>query len=185
MTAKASEFEDVALPHLDSVFRAAVVLSGKGDLAEDLAQETFLKAWRQFGSFRPGSNCRAWLLKILRNTWIDQLRHRKVAGPPLPIEQAVVAETPPPEETRWSNAQDILENFSDEQVIDALRLLPADQRLALFLVDVEEAPHEEAAEILGVPVGTVKSRTSRARAALKKALMAHAKDLGFVGRAKR
>lgn len=184
MTGKANDFESVALPFLDNVFRAAVVLCGKSDLADDLTQQTFLKAWREFASFRPGSNCRAWLLKILRNTWIDQLRHLKVVGPTVAIEEALVAEPDKPDQTAWTNAKDLLENFSDAQVIAALRELPEEQRLALYLVDVEEMPHEEAAKVLDVAVGTMKSRTSRARAVLRQKLMDHAKDLGFVGRVK-
>ncbi|MCY2930373.1 MAG: sigma-70 family RNA polymerase sigma factor [Planctomycetota bacterium] len=180
----ADDFERIALPYLDNVYRAAMVLSGKGDRADDLTQQTFLKALSQFGSFRRGSNCRAWLLKILRNTWIDGLRHLKVAGTIVPIEEAVLAGPPEPEETRWSNADDLLENFSDEQVIDALRQLPEEQRLALYLVDVEELPHDEVAGIVGVAPGTIKSRTSRARAALKEVLREHAKDLGFPARTK-
>lgn len=182
--AEADEFQRVALPFLDNVYRAAMVLSGKGDRADDLTQQTFLKALSRFGSFRRGSNCRAWLLKILRNTWIDGLRHLKVAGPAVPIEEAILAGKPESEETRWSNADDILENFSDEQVIDALRQLPDEQRLALYLVDVEELPHDEVADIVGVAPGTIKSRTSRARAVLKSTLREHAKDLGFPARTK-
>ena len=182
--ADAGDFQSIALPYLDNVYRAAMALSGKSDRADDLTQQTFLKALAQFGSFRRGSNCRAWLLKILRNTWIDGLRHLKVAGVTVPIEEAAVAGETEPEETRWSNADDILENFSDEQVIDALRQLPDDQRLALYLVDVEELPHDEVAQIVGVAPGTIKSRTSRARAALKEILLAHARDLGFVARTK-
>ena len=182
--ADANDFERIALPYLDNVYRAALVLSGKGDRADDLAQQTFLKALSQFGSFRRGSNCRAWLLKILRNTWIDGLRHLKVAGPTVPVEEAALAGEPEPEGTTWSNADDVLDNFADEQVIAALRQLPGDQRLALFLVDVEGIPHDEAAEILGVAPGTIKSRTSRARAVLKNILIDHARDLGVVPRTK-
>jgi RNA polymerase sigma-70 factor (ECF subfamily) len=180
----ASEFERVALPCLDSVYRTAMVLSGKNDRADDLVQQTFLKALAQFGSFRRGSNCRAWLLKILRNTWIDGLRRLKVAGVTVPIEEAVVAGEPEPDQTKWSNVGDILENFSDEKVIEALRQLPADQRLALYLVDVEGMPHDEVADVLGVAGGTIKSRTSRARAQLRDKLADHARDLGFVSRTK-
>jgi len=82
----------------------------------------------------------------------------------------------------WSNAEDVLANFSDDEVRRALGELPDDQRLTLFLVDVEGLSQEEVAEITGVPAGTVKSRTSRARAALKERLMAWAKEMGLSGR---
>ena len=180
-----SDFETTAIPYLDNVFRTAFALCGRRDEAEDLVQATFLKAFGQFASFRPGTNCRAWLLRILRNNWIDRLRHRKVVGTELQIDQLPVEAPESDEETHWTNAQDILESFADEQIIEALNELPEAQRLVIFLVDVEEMPQEEVAEILEVAVGTVKSRASRARAKLKVRLMAHAADLGFDGRVKR
>ncbi len=74
------KFESIALPYLDTLYRAAVALCGREENAEDLVQATYLKALQRFELFRPGTNCRAWLLRILRNTWIDQLRHMKVVG---------------------------------------------------------------------------------------------------------
>ena len=179
-----SDFETTAIPYLDSVFRVAFALCGRRDEAEDLVQATFLKAFEQFASFRPGTNCKAWLLRILRNSWIDRLRHRKVVGTELQIDQLPVAAPVSGQETHWTNAQDILNNFADEQIIGALNELPEAQRLVVFLVDVEEMPLDQVAEILDVAVGTVKSRASRARAKLKTHLMAHAADLGFDGRVK-
>jgi RNA polymerase sigma-70 factor (ECF subfamily) len=179
-----SDFETTALPYLDNVFRTALALCGKRSQAEDLAQATFLKALGQFASYRRGTNCKAWLLRILRNSWIDHLRHNKVVGPELQIDQLPVAAGESLEETHWTNAEDILENFADEQIIEALHELPEAQRLVVFLVDVEQTPVVEVAEILEVPVGTVKSRASRARAKLKVLLMDHAADLGFDGRVK-
>ncbi|MFO8013643.1 MAG: sigma-70 family RNA polymerase sigma factor [Phycisphaerae bacterium] len=176
------DFEAAALPHLDAVYRAAYALCGNHAQAEDLAQATFLRAWKRFDSYRPGTNCRAWLLRILRNRWIDMLRHRGVTGPMAPLPEDLAAEEAGPVETSWSNAEDVLENFSDEQVIAALRELPDDQRLALFLLDVEGLTQEEAADVLDVAVGTVKSRTSRARRALHERLFGRARDLGWVER---
>ena len=179
-----NEFEKIALPHLNTVLRAAFALCGRQDQADDLAQTTALKAFERFGSFREGTSCRAWMLKIPRNTWIDSLRHRKVVGTVLAMDEALVSAPAEPETTTWSNATDVLENFSDEQVIKALEELPDDQRLALFLVDVEDMSHDDVAEVMEVAVGTVKSRTSRARAALRDSLRAHAEDLGLAGRMK-
>ena len=182
------DFEGLAVPHLSSVYRAALVFCGQEAVAQDLAQATFLKALERFGTFREGSNCKAWLFQILRNTWIDELRHRKVTGNPLPLEEALVAGPAKAgdedETTAWPDARDVLEKFSDPQVIKALAELPEPQRLVLFLVDVEQLNHDEAAEICGVAVGTIKSRTSRARATLRGRLWAHAKDLGLLGREK-
>ena len=162
--------------------KANGALCGRADKAEDLVQTTYVKALERFGSFEPGSNCRAWLLRILRNTWIDQLRHLKVAGPEVRIEENLVAAEQGQEETVWSDADDILENFSDERVIKALGELPEEQRLALFLVDVEDFSHEEVAEIMDVAIGTVKSRSGRARAVLRQRLLEHARELGFMRR---
>jgi len=174
-------FEKVALPHLDAVYRAAVALCGRRQKADDLVQETFLKAFERFASFQPGTNCKAWLLQILRNVWIDQLRRKKVAGQELPLAEQIIAERNHDNEIVWSNAEDLIENFSDEQVIKALSELPEDQRLTLFLIDVEQLSQKDVARITGVATGTVKSRTSRGRAALKERLASYAKKMGLMG----
>lgn len=176
------EFEETAVPHLDAVYRAAVALAGR-QMAEELVQRTFLKGLERFDTFRRGTNCRAWLLQILRNTWFDELRHRKVVGPTAQVEELpLAASEATAEETEWTDADDLLQNFSDEQVIEAMEELSAEQRLTLFLTDVEEMDQQTIAEIMGVAVGTIKSRASRAREALRHRLEAHARDLGFLGR---
>lgn len=181
LRSKPDSFEEGALPHLNAVYRAAVALCGRVQDAEDLVQATFLKAFERFESFEAGTNCKAWLMRILRNTWIDQLRRRKLTGQILPIAEDLIAETPPNCETVWSNPQDILENFSDEPVITALSQLPEDLRFTLFLIAVELLSQAEVAEITDVAVGTVKSRTSRARAGLRERLASYAREMGFVG----
>jgi RNA polymerase sigma-70 factor, ECF subfamily len=175
-----ASFEEVALPHMNVVFRTALALCGNAHQAEDLVQTTFVKALERFDSFRLGTNCKAWLCQIVRNLWIDQLRHKKVVGQELPVEEELLEEPARTNETAWSNAQDLLENFSDEQVIKALNQLPEDQRLTLFLIDVEQFSQEEVAKITEVAVGTVKSRTSRARKELKENLSAYAQDMGLL-----
>lgn len=174
-------FEQAALPHLDSVYRTAVALCGRSVEAEDLTQATFVRALERFDTFRPGTTCRAWLLQILRNLWIDRLRHKKVAGTAVPLDETLVVEGPGAEPTRWSDAEDLLENFSDDQVIRALKSLPQEQRLTLFLVDVEQLNLQEVAEITGVAEGTVKSRASRARTELRTRLASHAREMGYTG----
>lgn len=180
MPGQTDNFEEVALPHLNAVYRAAVALCGRPSDADDLVQATLLKAFERFDSFQAGTNCKAWLLKILRNIWIDQLRRQKVRGTVLPIAEEIIAQAPPRDETVWSNPQDLLDNFSDEQVINALSKLPEDQRFTLFLIDVEQLSQEEVAEITRVAVGTVKSRTSRARGNLKEKLTSYARQTGFI-----
>ena len=177
-----SEFETTVMPHLGAVYRAARALCGMEEQTEDLVQATYLKALERFELFQAGTNCKAWLMKILRNTWIDELRHRQVVGPEISVDEVPLAQPARQKETVWSNAGDVLDNFEDEDVIAALKQLHEDQRLTLFLVDIEQLPHEEVAQIMDVAVGTVKSRSSRARSALKERLFAHAKDLGLVER---
>jgi len=180
--AETDDFERLTLPHLDAVYRAALALTGREEDARELVQTTYLKALRRFESFRPGTNCKAWLLAIMRHTRIDQLRHDQVVGRQVSIEEQRLAAPEQPEETAWSNPVDLLENFADEQIIRALGELPEQHRLTLYLVDVEQLSQEEVAEITGVAVGTVKSRTSRARALLRQRLLSHARDLGLVDR---
>ncbi len=177
------QFEEIAVPYTDAVYRAAIALTGGNrERAEDLVQVTFLKAMERFRSFEAGTNIRAWLLRILRNTWIDELRHRRVAGPEVPVDEHLLGSPEVNPETAWSNAEDLLDNFADHEVIEALSELPEDQRMTLYLSDVEGLSQEDVAEVMDVPVGTVKSRTFRARAALKERLEAYARDLGFLGR---
>ena len=174
-----SEFEAVAMIHLDAVYKTAIALCGHKDLAEDLTQTTLLKAYENFSSFKKDTNCRAWLIRILRNTWIDHLRRQRFQ--PQQLEDDITAEKPAAAETSWTNARDMLDNFSDEQVIKALNKLPDDQRLTLYLVDVEGLSHDDVAQIMEIAVGTVKSRTSRARAELKDILASYAQQMRLTG----
>jgi len=172
------DFEETAMVHLNAIYRTAMAMCSPTDVAEDMVQITFAKAFESFGSFKQGTNCKAWLMRILRNTWIDFLRSRRAESGQVSLEEDLAAKDSSGE-TVWSNAQDLLENFSDEQVIGALQRLPDEQRLTLFLVDVEQLSQEEVAEITDVPVGTVKSRTGRARSALKTCLAKYAKDMNY------
>ena len=126
----------------------------------------------------------------MRNTWLDKLRHRKIAGPQLTIEEHLL---PAPVEVTTADEDGgagygagdfgaMLERFSDATVIGTLLELPEMQRMALFLSDVEGMSQDEVAEVLGVAVGTVKSRISRARAALREKLENYARDMGFLER---
>jgi RNA polymerase sigma-70 factor (ECF subfamily) len=173
-------FEEIALPHFNSVYRAAVVLCKNRDTAEDLTQATFLRAFERFDKFRKGTNCKAWLLSIMRNMWIDRIRHESSVGQFLPLNEDMVADEKQ-DEIKYTDSTDLLANFSDEEIIKALKNLPDEQRFALFLTDVEQLSQKEAAEIMNIAIGTVKSRTSRARAELKKKLYSHAKKMGFTG----
>ncbi len=181
MKTSSESFEEIALPHLNAVYRAAVAICGRQGEAEDLVQDAFIKAFERFELFEKGTNCKAWLFQILRNTWIDRLRHQKIAGLTLPLEEEIVDRASGDGELKWSNAEDLIENFSDEQIIKALGELPEDQRLTLFLTDVEQLSQKEVAKMTGVAVGTVKSRASRARSELKNKLSSYAKQMGLIG----
>ncbi len=177
-------FEAVALVHLPSVYRAASVLAGEGSEAEDLVQDTFLRAYERFGSFRQGTNCRAWLLTILRHLAVDRYRASRRNPRPVPeevLEDAVEdaggpGDAPPPvigDETAFFDL------FGDE-VTRMLRALPREARLALLLCDVEGLAYADIAGILGCPVGTVRSRIARARGALRERLGEYARSMGYL-----
>ncbi len=175
-------FEQQALPHLDAIFKAAFGLCGTKATADDLVQTTFCKAWEQFESFAPGTNCKGWLLRILRNAWIDRKRHKSQGETLVSTEEF---DELPEKQTKPDlppDAGSFLEAFADDQVIQALLELPAEWRFTLYLADVEGMSREEIAEITEVPVGTVKSRTARARAELHAKLADYARDMGITER---
>jgi RNA polymerase sigma-70 factor, ECF subfamily len=178
------DFASIAMPHIEAVYRAAIALARRREDAEELVQMTYVKALERFASFTPGTNCKAWLVQILRNTWIDELRHRKVVGPTVDIDERRLPAADPPqgEDGTAGNARDVLELIADDEVRRAMAELPEDQRLTLMLVDVEGLSQDEVATIMGVAAGTVKSRTSRARESLRLKLIDHARDLGLSGR---
>jgi RNA polymerase sigma-70 factor (ECF subfamily) len=167
------QFEAIALPHLDAVYTAALRLAGNSDDAKDLLQDTILRAYRFFYQFSPGSNCRAWLLTILYNNFRNNLR-RNSRQPAAPL--------------HYHSSDDIDNTFSDsapynpEEVAAQRRIgrhletafnaLPEEFREAVLLVDVQELSYAEVAGVLGVPVGTVKSRVSRARSMMRASLRA-------------
>ena len=158
------------------VLRTARILTGDAAEAEDLAQETMMKAFRSLASFGKGTDMKAWLMTILRNTWIDHLRSSAASAKNISLDHlpAEPPDTPDPgggDEAAWQNPEQVLEAFSDQQVIDALRQLPEEIRWTLLLVDVEQMDHQDAAKVLDVPVGTIKSRTHRGRAMLWQALL--------------
>lgn len=179
-------FDRVVRPHLAEVLRSALILTGKAHEAEDLAQETLLKAFRFIGRFEEGTDVRAWLMSILRNTRIDRLRLEAKRRHDVALEaMASEPEGPadaPVAEPAWHDPRAMLEAFSDAQVTEALQQLPEDIRWTLLLVDVQQLDLKEAAEVLDVPVGTVKSRTHRGRGMLRAALLPVAREMGLLKR---
>lgn len=169
--AATERFYTLIWPQMDVVLRAAQMLTRSTAEAEDLAQETLLKAFRAIDQFTPGTNLRAWLMTILRRTHVDRVRasaaRPTVSLDSLPVDPPTPATTGPDRPADWHDPEAMLQQFSDQAIIDALKELPDDMRWTLLLVDVEGLDLAEAAEVLGVAVGTVKSRSHRARAMLK------------------
>jgi len=178
-SAAGHSFDDEALPHLDALYRVALRLTGDAARAEDLVQDTMLKAYRSWRQYRPGTNAKGWLLTILRNTFINDYRRRKLE--PVAMDLEVVEphaifrdiETADPEGAFFSQ-------IVDEKVLQAIDALPPEFREVLVLSDMEGLRYAEIAEALQVPVGTVKSRLFRARRLLQAALYEHAVEMGYI-----
>jgi len=166
-------FEQEALPHLDALFTTALHLVRNRDEANDLCQETMLRAYRSFYQFRPGTDCRAWLLTILYNAFRSRYaRERRREQPSASTEEFERAlENESNQNPSASNPEQLLVRSSLEPDVEkALDSLPEEFRTALLLVDVNELSYEEAAKTMAVPIGTVRSRLSRARAMMRYAL---------------
>ena len=168
-------FDQEAMPHMNELFRTASRIVGDRERAEDVVQEVFLQAWKSFDRFEPGTNCRAWLYKILFHC-VHHQRRRWFRFPLLKeteefLEANLVAPEPLPEK------------LTDADILRALDRISEDFRAVVLLVDVEEFAYKEVAEILKIPIGTVMSRLSRGRKALREQLSAVAASYG-IGRAK-
>lgn len=165
--------------------RAALILCG-GDRADadDLTQDTMLKAYKGIDRFRPGSDAKAWLLTILRRSHVDRARSPGTRAAPARSLESMGVDPPEPPRAEptdraavWERPDVALAAFSDQQVIDALGRLPEEIRLTLLLVDVEGLDHADAAAILEVPEGTIKSRAHRGRGMLREALLPVAREM--------
>ena len=179
-----ARFRELAWPHLGSLLRAAGYLCTDQHAAEDLVQETMIKALEHIDRFETGTDAKAWLMTILRRTHIDLYRANRKREADVSLEAVGdVAE----DETghgrydeQWTRPQQLLERSEDEVVIDALKQLPEAIRWTLLLTDVEQVEHTTAAEILEVPVGTIKSRAHRGRKMLRDRLFEVAQRRGWV-----
>jgi RNA polymerase sigma-70 factor (ECF subfamily) len=179
----APEFEEVALVHLDLLYRTALRLTHNRPEAEDLVQETWLRALRHFDQFDPGSNCRAWLVTILRNAFVNKLRRAgrerlesEAAGDgggSATFEDSAVERSTPEEE--------FLQTVFHGDVERALKALSVTSRQVIMLADLEGFTYREIAQVLSCPIGTVMSRLSRARQLLRKELQALAREHGYSG----
>jgi RNA polymerase sigma-70 factor (ECF subfamily) len=183
------DFEAGVLAQLDSLYRTALRMTNNTQEAEDLVQETMLKAFRFAHTYQPGTNLRAWLFRILNTSAIN--RYRKQANHPIP--------TPLPEgedfylynrirdlsgqELTQGADEEVLSQYLDEDVYQALNNLPPNFRMAVILADIEELSYKEIADVLQIPIGTVMSRISRARRQLQQSLWQYAQERGYVKRA--
>lgn len=166
-------FETEAMQHIDDLFRTAKRLTMNQTDAQDLVQETFMQAWKSFAHYEPGTNCRAWLYKIMFNKF-DHYRRKKYT------QAKYLQEADDLTFLSASYQAPIPENLTDTEVIAALNKLPEHYRSVVLLADVQEFDYKEVAAILDIPIGTVMSRLSRGRTQLKKSLAKVAVEYGIL-----
>ncbi len=179
------DFEAQALPHLDSLFRTGMRMTRNREETEDLVQETYMKAFRSFRTFKPDTNMRAWLFKILTNSYINRYR-KKQAQPSRAHFDDVAAFLASSEAAEATRSVHDMEDFAlderlDSEVKQALEELPEEFRLVVVMALVEGMSYKDIAAALDVPIGTVMSRLYRGRQALKKRLAEYAQEHGYGG----
>lgn len=167
-TGRSKRFELEALPHLPVLYRMACQLVG-AEGADDLVQETFLRAWKYFESFHSGTNSKAWLFRILRNVWISRWRKSRLELPLTETESTTI-------EPYYDWEAEFLRNEFSAGIRRALSDLPAEFRMTLLLADVEEFSYQEIARIMECPIGTVMSRLNRARRMLVQLIHAQGEE---------
>ncbi|QTH60424.1 sigma-70 family RNA polymerase sigma factor [Corynebacterium hindlerae] len=176
-------FEAEALPLLDQLYGGALRLTRNPSDAEDLVQETYMKAFKSFDSFKEGTNLKAWLYRIMTNTYINSYRKAQRQPAQLPTDDITdyqLYSTSSHQSTGLDSAEvEALNGLPDSEITDALNALSDEYRMAVYYADIEGLPYKEVAEILGVPIGTVMSRLHRGRKQLREALKEVARSYGI------
>ncbi len=174
-------FVNEFLPYIDALYNFAYRLVLDEDDANDLVQDTFLKAYRFFDSYQPGTNAKAWMFRILKNSFINDFR--KKSKEPGKVDYSDIEKTYNSDDVQSNNTVDLrIETEKDkigDEVANALNNLDVDFRTAIILCDIEGFTYEEMAKILDIPIGTVRSRLHRARNLLKEKLKEYAKTMGY------
>jgi len=176
------EFEREAIPHMDTLYNFALRMTGDGDDANDLVQDTYLKAFRFFDKFEKGTNCKAWLFRIMKNTFINT--YRKKIKEPDKVDYEEVEnfyENVKPSSTDSAHLEkEIYDNLLDDEISSAIASLPDDFKTVIILSDIEGFTYDEIADFIDCPVGTVRSRLHRARKMLFAKLYKYADEKGYV-----
>jgi RNA polymerase sigma-70 factor, ECF subfamily len=178
---KQQDFEDEMLPHLDAIYNFALRLTTDPNDAEDLVQDTIVKAFRFFNSYEKGTNAKAWLFRILKNSYINN--YRKKSKQPHQVDYDEIStfyETVRSEQSNTTDMEDIMYGqLLDDDVTRALERIPEDFRTVVLLCDVEGFTYEEIANMLDVPIGTIRSRLHRGRNLLRAQLVEYADKRGY------
>lgn len=172
-------FQTEFVPHMSSLYNFGYYLSNDEDLAKDLLQETYLKAFRFIDYFEIGTNAKAWLLRIMKNSFINEYRKKTKAPNKVALEDVNQKDDFEDDFTVTDLRTEVFGNLIGDEVTKAINNLPADYRLIILLSDIENFKYDEIAKIIDVPIGTVRSRLHRARQMLKEKLSDYASKKGF------
>jgi len=174
-------FEKEFLPHADALYTFAYHLTYHEEDANDLVQDTFLKSYRFINSYEKGTNAKAWLFKILKNTFINEYRRKAKSPNQVDLEDFITYHDTDEASTvgNLDLREELFQNMVSDEVMKAINALPVDFRTIILLCDIQEFTYEEIAQIVDIPVGTVRSRLFRARNMLKEKLRRFASEMGY------